>query len=87
MVLRLLPTTFFRLGIICVLSWMATSTPGADDVPERSPTYRAEREIVASDSGQGQHYLAFPAALDLGEEILISYKRGRAHADDAGAVC
>jgi len=31
-------------------------------------------------------YLAFPALLDLGGEILVSYKRGRSHAADAGAT-
>jgi len=31
-------------------------------------------------------YLAFPAVLDLGGEILVSYKRGRSHAADAGAT-
>ncbi|MEZ5385239.1 MAG: hypothetical protein R3F13_06975 [Prosthecobacter sp.] len=34
----------------------------------------------------GDDYLAFPAVLDLGAEVLVSFKRGRSHAADAGAV-
>ncbi len=33
-----------------------------------------------------EDYLAFPAVLDLGDEVLVSYKRGRSHAADPGAV-
>lgn len=38
--------------------------------------------MLASDDD----YLAFPAVLDLGGEVLVSYKRGKSHAADAGAV-
>lgn len=31
-------------------------------------------------------YLAFPSLLDLGGEILVSYKRGKSHGADAGAT-
>lgn len=34
----------------------------------------------------GGDYLAFPAVLDLGSEVLVSFKRGKSHAADAGAV-
>jgi len=31
-------------------------------------------------------YLAFPAVIELGDEVLVSFKRGKAHAADAGAT-
>ena len=31
-------------------------------------------------------YLAFPALLDLNDDVLVSYKRGRSHAGDPGAT-
>jgi hypothetical protein len=34
----------------------------------------------------GGDYLAFPAVLDLGTEVLVSFKRGKSHAADAGAA-
>jgi hypothetical protein len=34
----------------------------------------------------GGDYLAFPAVLDLGSEALVSFKRGKSHAADAGSV-
>lgn len=34
----------------------------------------------------GSDYLAFPAVLDLGHEVLVSYKRGKSHAADGGAT-
>jgi hypothetical protein len=34
----------------------------------------------------GENYLAFPTLIDLGHEVLVSYKRGKSHAADAGAT-
>lgn len=34
----------------------------------------------------GDDYLAFPAVIELGDEVLVSFKRGKAHAADAGAT-
>ena len=52
----------------------------AYDVPEH------KKETVLSDCrAEAQPYLAFPALLDLGDDILVSYKRGKAHAADPGA--
>lgn len=31
-------------------------------------------------------YLAFPAVIELGDEVLVSFKRGKSHAADAGAT-
>lgn len=33
----------------------------------------------------GEDYLAFPAVIDLGDEVLVSFKRGKSHAADVGA--
>ncbi|MFO1436790.1 MAG: sialidase family protein [Verrucomicrobiaceae bacterium] len=33
----------------------------------------------------GDDYLAFPTLIELGDEVLVSYKRGKSHAADAGA--
>ncbi|HRE84408.1 MAG TPA: hypothetical protein PLN52_25425, partial [Opitutaceae bacterium] len=53
---------------------------------ERAPVYRNERVLVASDAKNAQNYLAFPDVLDLGDEVLVAFKRGQRHADDVGAV-
>ncbi|MDD4102969.1 MAG: sialidase family protein [Kiritimatiellae bacterium] len=64
------------LGAVMILA----AGLSAYDVPEH------KQETVLSDwRGQEQPYLAFPALLDLGDDILVSYKRGKAHAADPGA--
>lgn len=34
----------------------------------------------------GDDYLAFPTLIELGDEVLVSYKRGKSHAADVGAT-
>ncbi len=34
----------------------------------------------------GEDYLAFPAVIELGDEVLVSYKRGKSHGADVGAT-
>ena len=34
----------------------------------------------------GDDYLAFPTLIELGDEVLVSYKRGKSHAADVGAA-
>lgn len=46
----------------------------------------AESVILASASLDDWRYLAFPALHDAGDEILVSYKRARSHAQDPGAA-
>lgn len=41
-----------------------------------------ETQTLAS----GDDYLAFPTLIELGDEVLVSYKRGKSHAADAGAT-
>lgn len=43
------------------------------------------RVIVASVANEPRHYLAFPDLVDLGDEVLVSFKRGQAHGGDPGA--
>jgi hypothetical protein len=42
--------------------------------------------VAASAAMPDRPYLAFPAVLDLGSEVLISFKRGRSHAADPNAT-
>ena len=44
------------------------------------------RHIVVSKELSPSAYLAFPALLDLGDELLISFKHGRSHSGDRGAT-
>lgn len=57
---------------------------GADQ--GRAPAPVSREVILASADSGAWPYLAFPALLDLGDEVLVSYKRARAHAQDAGAA-
>jgi len=51
------------------------------------PLHRSTQILVASaDMPKAASYLAFPALLDMGGELLVSFKRGRAHGGDSGAV-
>ncbi|HAH44703.1 MAG TPA: exo-alpha-sialidase [Planctomycetaceae bacterium] len=68
---------------------LTTSSTYADPKPER-PAYKQEQVILNPDQFAAEKqmsYLAFPAVLRLNpQEILISYKRGRRHSSDPGAV-
>lgn len=57
---------------------------GAELTP-RTPQHREMRVLAPSVATDERHYLAFPDLLDVGDEVLVSYKRGQAHADDTGA--
>ena len=49
------------------------------------PSYK--RSAVLADAGavSDKAYVAFPAVLDLGNDVLVSFKNGRSHAADPGA--
>ena len=51
-------------------------------VPERVAVHPQSTVLVASAASEAWPYLAFPALLDRGDEILVSYKRARSHAQD-----
>jgi hypothetical protein len=50
------------------------------------PHDRKIQILADSAASTNAPYLAFPALLDLGGDVLVSYKRGRSHAADPGAV-
>lgn len=47
-----------------------------------APLPAQEIQTLAS----GDNYLAFPTLIELGDEVLISYKRGKSHGADVGAT-
>lgn len=52
-----------------------------------SPLFIKEEVLVSYRGEETNHYVAFPAIVPVNEDdILISYKRGNAHARDIGAV-
>lgn len=58
----------------------------AGDVGERVPRFREASVVVAGGPAADWGYLAFPALLDRGDELLVSFKRARSHAQDPGAT-
>src|SRR5688572_19276966 len=54
-------------------------------VPQVVPEYKKTQVLVAASSQGEWPYLAFPALVDLGDNVLVSYKRGKSHAYDLGA--
>jgi hypothetical protein len=58
----------------------------AVNVVVRLPRHHHQEVLVRSEEFADRGYLAFPALLDLGPEVLVSFKRGRAHAHDPGAT-
>ncbi|MDA3926471.1 MAG: sialidase family protein [Kiritimatiellae bacterium] len=49
------------------------------------PSYKKVHVLQDSASFSDRSYLAFPALIDLGIDILVSYKRGKTHAQDPDA--
>lgn len=77
--------TLLISGVLLVVADFA----GGDDsaaVMERKPILREQRVLVSSAALSERRYLAFPALLDRGDEVLVSFKRGRSHANDPGAT-
>jgi len=61
------------------------SGPELEAVESREPVYRRERVLTAVPEDGENPYLAFPAVLDLGDEVLVSFKRGGFHGGGAEA--
>jgi hypothetical protein len=57
-----------------------------EQVPRFVAKQQAIQILAASAETPDRPYLAFPAILDLGAEVLISFKHGRTHAGDADAT-
>ena len=52
---------------------------------QRVPIHRTERVLATVEPDGDNPYLAFPAVLDLGDEVLVSFKRGAYHGGGAPA--
>lgn len=50
------------------------------------PKYKSIQTLVKSSDTPATPYLAFPTLLDLGNELLVSFKRGHSHMGDPGAA-
>jgi len=50
------------------------------------PKQQSTHVIAASSETPDNPYLAFPAVLDVGREVLVSFKRGRSHGADSDAA-
>jgi hypothetical protein len=74
--------TYFRASALLLL----TSVAVVGAAPERVPVLKEQQIVVAAADSGSWPYLAFPALLDRGDEILVSYKRARSHAQDPGAA-
>lgn len=75
---------------LTVLALLLPSAGAAAAVEPERPVRRGEQTVLRAESfvNAGEMaYLAFPSLIRIGEdEVLISYKRGRSHALDPGAV-
>ena len=68
----------FGLAILSALSLMAS----AQVVPRHKETHVLLEKAKLPD----KPYLAFPALIDLGSDVLVSYKHGHSHMADPGAT-
>lgn len=53
---------------------------------QSAPACKKTEVLADAAATTNKPYLAFPAVLDLGGEVLVSYKRGQSHAADPGAA-
>ena len=87
----MMPTLFsVRPGLLVVAVFVIAVTTAAQGtekaaVPQVVPSYKKTQVLVAAASQGEWPYLAFPALVDLGDDVLVSYKRGKSHAYDVGA--
>ncbi len=77
---ELLRAILFSILIV----WLATQY-AAGEVSTSVAKPLAVEIIAASAETPDRLYLAFPAVVDLGAEVLVSFKRGRLHAGDLDA--
>jgi hypothetical protein len=75
--------TFFLTALLLA---PLTAMAAAEEVPKFVAQQQAVQILAASAETPDRPYLAFPAVLDLGAEVLVSFKHGRLHAGDAGAT-
>lgn len=79
------PWRLILLFLLLPTLWAISAEPTAEVPP--APTFRIEQTIASYRGKLLNDYVSFPALLRTGEnEILLSYKRGYAHARDPGAT-
>lgn len=81
-----LVSRFFPASFVLIGTMLLGSVSVGEDVPRLVARQRGMQTLVASAETPQQPYLAFPAVLDLGTDLLVSFKQGRAHAGDLGAA-
>lgn len=78
----------FAITLASAVVFGTVGWPTANAQPEvtlRFPQHHMARVLVAATTPRPDNYLAFPAVLDLGEDVLVSFKRGLRHGGDAEA--
>lgn len=79
-----------RLSCLLILLSLSLSRPaiGADQAGavQRVPVFRQNHVVMTYPETADRRYLAFPAVIDLGDDVLISYKRTRSHGGDNGSM-
>ena len=78
-------TCFCTVAVCLNLTALRELDADSTSPVQRRVTYHKQNPVVSSVKLQGSRYLAFPAILDLGSHVLVSYKRGTAHSRDPGA--
>ncbi len=77
---------WFILGSVPLTS-AQTAAVHATQVPAAAvPATKSVQMLVAGETTPQSPYLAFPASLDTGREVLVSFKSGRSHAADGDAT-
>lgn len=74
--------------VLLALSALLTTIAFADkpSVPQLAPFSKYTQTLVPASDYTDFSYLAFPAIVRVGDEVLVSYKRGQSHALDPGAT-
>ncbi len=73
-------------ALTLTLTALLVSPLAAQEVSPIAATQKSSHVLAASAESPDRPYLAFPAVLDLGAEVLVSFKHGRSHACDVGAT-
>lgn len=71
--------------MLCLFAGVSRSL-AAIDLPPLKITQRSERALVPNHPDDPEPYLAFPALIDLGSEVLVSFKHGKSHGGSPGAT-
>jgi hypothetical protein len=72
--------------LTCLFVSVASVPAAVQSIEQRKPLHRAERVLVASEPAMQLNYRCFPSVLDLGNELLVSFKRGSRHGSDTEAL-